>query len=151
GAALPYTPGLDPAAVDRGVDPCVDFYAFACGGWMKANPLPADESNWSVFTKLHDQNLSLLRQILEDAARIGPGRDPVQREIGDFSASCMDEAVIERQGAQPLAALAGEIAAIASRDDLARVVAHLQLASEVVPGASAPFRIDFAQDRRNSS
>jgi putative endopeptidase len=151
GPALPYTPGLDPAAIDRGVEPCVDFYAFACGGWMKANPIPADESNWSVYSKLHDQNLSLLHQILEAAARAEPGRPAVEREIGDFYASCMDEAAIERQGARPLAALAGEIAAMASRDDLARVVAHLQLASEPVPGASAPFRLDSAQDRRDSS
>jgi putative endopeptidase len=152
--AVPYTPGLDPAAIDdRGVDPCVDFYAFACGGWMKANPIPADESYWSVYSKLHDRNLAVLRQILEQAAaaRAAPGRDPVQREIGDFYASCMDEATIERQGARPLAALAAEIAAIASREDLARAVAHLQLASEVVPGASAPFRLDSAQDRRDSS
>jgi endothelin-converting enzyme/putative endopeptidase len=151
GPALPYTPGLDPAAVDRGVDPCADFYAFACGGWMKANPLPADESYWSVFAKLQDQNLALLRQILEAVAPAYPARDPVSREIGDFYASCMDEAAIERQGARPLAAAAAGIAAIGSRDDLARAVAHLQLTSEAVPGASVPFRLDWAQDRRDSS
>jgi putative endopeptidase len=175
--ALSYTPGLDPAAIDRRVDPCVDFFAFACGGWLQANPIPVDESGWSVYSKLADENVAFLRQILEAAARPLPQRDlrgvspmagaptdlrgvspmagaatdQVTREIGDFYAACMDEETIERSGSAPLAAALAEIAAIASRDDLARAVAHLQMASEAVPGASAPFRLDSTQDFKDSS
>lgn len=81
----------------------------------------------------------------------GAATDQVTREIGDFYAACMDEERIERSGSAPLAAALAEIAAIASRDDLARAVAHLQMASEAVPGASAPFRLDSTQDFKDSS
>src|SRR5579864_4924987 len=43
--ALPYTPALDPAAMDRSVDPCVDFYTYSCGGWMRSHPIPPDQAS----------------------------------------------------------------------------------------------------------
>ena len=54
--ALPYTPGLDLEAMDRGADPCVDFYQYTCGGWMKAHPIPADQASWDVYRKLAQDN-----------------------------------------------------------------------------------------------
>src|SRR4051812_27345126 len=54
--ALPYTPGLDVTAMDRSVDACVDFYQFSCGGWLRDNPIPADQAKWSVYGKLADDN-----------------------------------------------------------------------------------------------
>ena len=50
--AMPYSPSLDVTSLDRSVDPCVDFYKFSCGGWQKKNPIPADQSGWSVYAKL---------------------------------------------------------------------------------------------------
>ena len=64
---LPYTPGLDPAAMDRTVDPCVDFYRYACGGWTDANPIPASESGWGLDRVLSLQNREKLKTILEKA------------------------------------------------------------------------------------
>src|SRR5579864_3801985 len=101
--ALPYSPALDPAAMDRSVDPCVDFYAYSCGGWMRSHPIPPDQASWSVFEKLHSDNLTFLGQVLDTAAVPGPARDPATVQIGDFYASCMDEAAIVRAGAAPLA------------------------------------------------
>ncbi|HEY5675886.1 MAG TPA: M13 family metallopeptidase, partial [Myxococcales bacterium] len=100
---LPYTPSLDLAAMDRSADPCASFYQYSCGGWMKANPIPADQASWSVYGKLADENQQLLWGILEDAAR-GTNRTPVQQKIGDFFASCMDEPALEKRGAAPLLA-----------------------------------------------
>jgi len=46
--ALPYSPGLDLANLDRSADACTDFYRFACGGWQQKNPIPADQASWDV-------------------------------------------------------------------------------------------------------
>src|SRR5512140_2750503 len=60
--ATPYTPGLDVKAMDTSVDPCVDFYMYSCGGWKKNNPLPADQSSWSAYSKLQEDNREVLRR-----------------------------------------------------------------------------------------
>src|SRR5947209_4732376 len=99
---LPYTPSLDLSAMDRAADPCAEFYRFSCGGWMKNNPLPPDQASWSVYGKLTDENEQFLWGILDEAARGGAQRTAVQQKIGDYFASCMDEAPIELKGATPL-------------------------------------------------
>src|ERR1043165_1685585 len=67
--ALPYTPSLDLTAMDRAADPCGDFYQYVCGGWMKDNPIPADQSAWSVYGKLSNDNERFLWGILQDLAQ----------------------------------------------------------------------------------
>jgi len=79
--ALPYAPSLDPAAMDRSADPCVEFYRFSCGGWMKNNPIPADQARWSIYGKLTNENQQFLWGILEEAAKGGTGRTPAQEKI----------------------------------------------------------------------
>ncbi|HYL04496.1 MAG TPA: M13 family metallopeptidase N-terminal domain-containing protein, partial [Thermoanaerobaculia bacterium] len=151
--ALPYSPVLDPASMDRAVDPCVDFYAYSCGGWMKRNPIPPDQAGWSVFHKLHDDNLRFLERVLETASQPSPARDQATAQIGDFYASCMDEAAIARAGAAPLREDLDAIAAIRSPGDLpapealAEVVARLQLAT----GTGVLFEVGSNQDFKDSS
>ncbi len=126
--ALPYTPGLDPAAMDQLVDPCVDFYAYACGGWLRRNPIPPDQTSWSVHQKGATQNLRLLWGLLERAAAKPDGeRTPAERKAGDFFHACMDEKAVEATGAKPIAADLAAIDALGSKAEMARLVARLHL------------------------
>jgi len=120
---VPYTPSLDPMAMDRTADPCVDFYRFACGGWMKNNPIPPDQTSWSTYGKMQDENRALLRALLEQYAPGTPGRTPNQQKIGDYYGACMAEPAIERRGALVLAPQMAAIAKISSIAELAAVVA----------------------------
>ncbi len=125
---LPYTPGLDPAAMDRSVDPCIDFYAFSCGGWQKRNPIPPDQSSWSVYGKTATENFQFLWGLLETAAaKPDAERTPQERQVGDFFHACMDEQAVEAAGAKPIAADLAAIDALRSKDDLAKLVARLHL------------------------
>ena len=122
---LPYTPGLDVAAMDRSADPCADFYLYACGGWQKSNPIPPDQTSWNVYRKLSEDNLAFLRAILEQAAT-ARDRDAVSQKIGDYYAACMDETEAEKRGASPLAADLDAIAAAKSIPELAPLLVRLQ-------------------------
>ena len=89
--------GLESASLDRSVDPCVDFFQYACGGWLRGNPIPPDRARWGRFSELEERNRLALRTLLEDAAK-NTGGDPATKKLGDFYASCMDEAAIETKG-----------------------------------------------------
>src|SRR4051812_30967254 len=82
--ALPYTPSLDTSAMDRSVDPCVDFYTFSCGKWLDKTPTPADRPAWSVYAKTGNDNQRFLWGMLEEASRPVPGRDANTQKIGDY-------------------------------------------------------------------
>jgi len=141
---LPYTPSLDLSAMDRTADPCVDFYQYSCGGWQKANPIPADQTSWSVYGKLYVDNLSYLKELLQEAAT-EKNRDPVTQKIGDFYAACMDEALVEKLGAKPMQPELASVGALKSTKELASLLANLQ-----VKGISVPFGYGPTQDPDDS-
>src|SRR5438093_3520298 len=95
---FPYSPGLDLTSMDKSIDPCVDFYQFACGGWQKRNPLPSDRSNWATTTKMAERNLATVRAILEKASPISSSRSALEARAGDFYYACMDTSKIEKKG-----------------------------------------------------
>lgn len=144
--ALPYTPSLDATAMDRSVDPCVNFYKYACGSWSKHNPMPPDRTVWMVYSKAYEDNLQLLRGLLEQAAN-APQGDPLTQKIGKFYAACTNENEVNKAGITPLQPELNAIRAMKSTADLAAVVGRLQL---MVPGSSIIFGAGSSQDPDNS-
>jgi putative endopeptidase len=125
-STLPYSPGLDPASMDRSVDPCADFYHYSCGGWQKKNLIPPDQTGWDVYSKLYQDNLNFLRGILEEAASSKQHRDAVTQKIGDFYAACMDEATAEKRGLSAIKSALDAVARLKSIHELAPLLARLQ-------------------------
>jgi endothelin-converting enzyme/putative endopeptidase len=125
--ALPYSPSLDLSSMDKSIDPCVNFYQYACGAWQKKNPIPADQTGWSVYGKLYQDNLTFLRGILEQAAGNSSQRDAVTQKIGDFYAACTDEAGVEKSGLEPIKSELEAIARLNSVRELAPLVARIQM------------------------
>jgi endothelin-converting enzyme/putative endopeptidase len=119
------TSGLDLDAINRSVDPCHDFYLFACGEWVSRNPIPADRARWSRFDELQDRNNDVLRRILETATQRST---TATKKIGDYYASCMDEADIERKGIAPLAPRLAQVDALRDVAALPGLVAGLHAA-----------------------
>src|ERR1700686_2752607 len=132
--ALPYSPSLDLASMDKSIDPCVDLYSYSCGGWQKKNPIPPDQTSWSVYGKLYEDNLTFLRGMLEQAAQPNDNgnnnkdqRNAVSQKIGDFYAACMDESAAEKKGISPIQPELDAIAQVKSAKELTPLVARLQL------------------------
>jgi len=149
-AASPSQPVLDVSAMDRTVDPCVDFYAYSCGGWLKNNPIPPDQSSWSVYGKLQDENLAQMRGILEDAAKAGAPAGSVTQKIGDYYSSCMDEAAIEKLGITPLKSELARIAALKTKKELAAYIATAQFPPALYGGGML-FAFRSNQDYKDST
>lgn len=119
--------GFDATLMDKTADPCVDFYQYSCGGWLKQNPVPSDQAAYGRDTELAERNRLILRDILEKAAAERSNRSAVEQKIGDYYASCMDETAIEKKGVAVLKPELDRIAALKSKDELAEELAHLHI------------------------
>ena len=115
--------GIDLAAMDRSVAPGDDFFRYVNGTWLKNTPIPADQGRWVEFTRLDVLNADRNRALLEVAATAPKSLE--ETKLGDFYASLMDEAGIERRGLAPLKPELDRIAAVTTPATLARALAQL--------------------------
>src|SRR6201987_5416237 len=121
---LPYTPSLDVNAMDKTSDPCVDFYKYTCGGWMKNNPIPGDQASWSVYAKLANDNQQFLWGILEADAK-ATNRPPVQQKVGDYFQACMNTAAIDAAGLKPIEPGFAHVDSLKTREELIAAITPL--------------------------
>ena len=131
--------------IDKSVDPCADFYQYACGNWLKTAEIPADQPEWVSFIEIDERNKVTLRKILEQAAVENPGRSAVEQKIGDYYGSCMDEKAADAKGLDPLKPELARIAAVKDKTGLIDAVARVHLI-----GPNPLFRFYSSPDLHNA-
>jgi len=131
--------------IDKTVDPCVDFYQYSCGNWLKRTEIPPDLPEWVSFTELYERNLVTERGILEKASVNDAGRSPVEQKIGDYYSSCMDDKAVDAKGLDPLKSELARIAAVKDKNALIDAVARVHLI-----GSNPLFRFYSAPDLHNA-
>ncbi|PYX38470.1 MAG: M13 family peptidase, partial [Acidobacteria bacterium] len=138
-------PRFSPGLLDQSIDPCTDFYAYACSKWQAQNPIPSDRPSWGRFNELQDRGEILVRGILEKYSANDPKRSPIEQKIGDYYSSCMDESAIEKAGAKVLEPTLYRIGALKSKDDFAKEAVRLHR-----DGISVFFEFSSQPDFKNA-
>jgi predicted metalloendopeptidase len=138
--------GFDILSLNRAVDPCGNFYQFACGGWQKANPIPGDVARWGRFDALQNRNRTLLQNVLESASAERPGRTAIEQKIGDFYAACMNEEVQNRRSMDTFQRDVNRIAVVDNKAALTDLLVTMYKI-----GAPAFFNFSSEQDAKDSA
>ncbi len=138
--------GFDVLSLNRAVDPCGNFYQYACGGWMGKNPIPGDMSRFGRFDELQERNRTLLQNVLEAASAPRANRTALEQKIGDYYAACMDEAVLNRRSMDTFQRDLNRIVVLENKAGLTALLATMYKL-----GAPAFFNFSSEQDAKNSA
>ncbi len=144
--AFAQSSGFDTSRMDRSADACDDFFQFASGTWVKNTEIPPSQSRWGTFNMLAESNRDVSHDILEMAAKTKAPAGSSLQLIGDYYASCMDEAAIEKAGTAPLDPFFKTIDKIKTADDVTSEVARLHNM-----GVGVMFRLGGAPDQKNTN
>lgn len=143
---LAQSKGFDTKRMDTSADACNDFFQYANGTWLKTTEIPASESRWGSFNILANNNNSVLREILETAAKTKSAKGSDAQLIGDFYGSCMDEAAIDKAGLKPVTPFLNEIDKIKTIADVEKEIAAMHNS-----GLPAVFGFGAGPDLKNSN
>jgi putative endopeptidase len=137
-------PVFDEADSDPSVSPADDFYRFANGGWLDANPVPPEYGAWGSAHEVHVRNETILRELLQDAVSTEAESGSTQQMVGDYYASGMDTATIEALDLSPLKPWLDQIAAVENVGDIRELTAEFHRS-----GISALFGMSVIPDFDN--
>ena len=137
---------FSPDMLDKSIDPCTNFYAYACSKWQAQNPVPPDRTGWGRFNELQERGEYIVRDILEKDSAADAHRTAVRQKIGDYYESCVDESAIESAGTRPLEPELKVIDGLQTKDDLAKEDVRLQRI-----GVGAFFSFSSDQDFKDAS
>jgi putative endopeptidase len=138
-------PGFSLDTIDKTADPCVDFYQYACGNWIKNTEIPADQPEWVSFIELDERNKDVEREILEKAAVESPSRSAIEQKIGDYYSACMDEKAADAKGLDPVKRELERVMAVKDKQALIDTIAHNHMI-----GANALFNFYSHPDLHNA-
>ena len=144
--AFAQSSGFDTSRMDRSTDACDDFFQFASGTWVKNTEIPPSQSRWGTFNMLAESNRDVSHDILEAATKKKAPAGSGMQLIGDYYASCMDEAAIEKAGTKPLDPHFKAIDKMKTAADLQHEVADLHNM-----GIGVLFRLGGAPDQKNTN
>jgi putative endopeptidase len=136
---------MDISAIDKTVNPCTDFYQYACGNWRKNNPIPADKTRWGRFDELGEHNLYTVYALLQQAA--DKPATPLQAKYGNFFAACMNDDLANQLGARPIQPVLAQIDALKDKAQIAKLVGTL----EDKDGAALFYGFGSDQDQKDST
>jgi len=123
--SMPKLERFSSSQADKSLDPCTDFFQYACSKWTRANPIPPDQASWGTFNALAIWNVAAVHHTLEDAAAGTGERNAIQQKVGDYYGSCMDEAAINKAGLEPLQPVLQRIAKLQNVAQMPEVVAAI--------------------------
>ena len=144
--APPKVPRFSVEYMDKSVPPGDDFFHYAVGSWIKANPVPADKSRWGAFIELSERNWFLVHQILEGTVNSAVQENSPAQKVADFYRSAMDTNRLEQLGFKPIEADLARVNAVQSPAEILRLLAdfHQHRVSACFNGGVSP-------DEKNSS
>lgn len=140
------TSGIDLTNLDTSVSPKDNFYQFACGGWMKNNPLTGEYSRFGSFDKLAENNRKQLNELIESIASKQSYQDKIEQKIGDLYNMAMDSARLNQQGVTPIQADLQRIASVKNKSELSHLIPEL-----LISGTASFFAVYVDADPMNSS
>jgi endothelin-converting enzyme/putative endopeptidase len=149
-ALLPMLALLDAQAfqqnLDRSVKPCENFFQYACGGWIKANPIPPEQGRWGSFDKLQEANRKAISTLIKFAQQGQPAAGSPAQQVGDFNAACMDAARTEQIGLSALVPKFDALGKVQSKADLPALIALFHES-----GVDAFFSLTARPDFKNAN